>query len=117
MKISPNISIIQKEAHAACHPITIITIQMRLIGLKLIHLSPMYFLHMVVTLDCQHTVRDCKILACFSPCPPLVYTPPGSTSIRYTSTSLESSYGKQVHTLYCPKSSFVGTRSSGDMSA
>ena len=51
MKISPNISIIQKEAHAACHPITIIAIQMRLIGLKLIHLSPMDFLHMVVTLD------------------------------------------------------------------
>ena len=49
MKISPNISIIQKEAHAACHPITIITIQMRLIGLKLIHLPLMDFLHMVVT--------------------------------------------------------------------
>ena len=27
MKISPNISIIQKEAHAACHPIIIIAIQ------------------------------------------------------------------------------------------
>ena len=51
MKTSPNISIIQKEAHAACHPIAIIAIQMRLIGLKLIHLSPMDFLHMVVTLD------------------------------------------------------------------
>ena len=51
MKISPNISIIQKEAHAACHPLSIIAIQMRLIGLKLIHLSPMDFLHMVVTLD------------------------------------------------------------------
>lgn len=25
----------------------------------------MDFLHMVVTLNCQHTVRDCKILACF----------------------------------------------------
>ena len=65
MKISPNISIIQKETHAACHPLAIITIQMRLIGLKLIHLSPMDFLYMIVTLDCQHTVRDCKILACF----------------------------------------------------
>ena len=65
MKISPNISIIQKEAHAACHPITIIAIQMRLIGLKLIHLPLMDFLHMVVTLDCQHTVCDCKIFACF----------------------------------------------------
>ena len=65
MKLSPNISIIQKEAHAACHLLAIIAIQMRLIGLKLIHLSLMDFLHMVVTLDCQHTVCDCKILACF----------------------------------------------------
>ena len=109
MKISPNISIIQKEAHAACHPITIIAIQMRLIGLKLIHLSPMDFLYMVVTLDRQHTVCDCKILACFLAVPTACIHAPGSTSIRYTSTSLESSYGKHVHTLYCPKSSFVGT--------
>ena len=65
MKISPNISIIQKEAHAACPPLTIIAIQMRLIGLKLIHLSLMDFLHMIVTLDCQHTVYDCEIFACF----------------------------------------------------
>ena len=57
--------IVPKEAHAACHPLAIITIQMRLIGLKLIHLPLMDFLHMVVTLDRQHTVCDCEIFACF----------------------------------------------------
>ena len=87
--------------------------KMRLIGLKLIHLSPMDFLHMVVTLNCQHTVRDCKILACFLAVPTACIHAPGSTSIRYTSTSLESSYGKQVHTLYCPAISLVGTSSAG----